>query len=155
MAAFTNELYSLLISLRDDRIILPHSCIAEVVRNSLPDDQRADGEWLRGTVDWRDREVPVVCFESLLGREAARPGGRTRIVILNTLGDHADDCPSYGILAQGFPQMVRVNREMLKLDDAYTPPPDVPVICQVSILSERALIPDLEMLEERLVTALA
>ncbi len=143
------ELYSLLIPLREERLIIPRSCVAEVVRYVPGPRAAADDSALRDSLIWRDRKVPVLSYEALLGARLPMVGGRTRVVVMNPLSV-ADGCPPYGILAQGFPQMVRVNSEVVLPDDTYHPAEGVPVICRISMLSEQALIPDLEMLEERL-----
>ena len=96
--------------------------------------------------------MPVVACEVLLGMQPPAPGGRTRVVIFNPLSG-AGECPSYGLLAQGFPQMVRVNSEVVQLDPEYRAAEDAPVICRINMLSEQALIPDLEMLEARIAAA--
>ncbi len=147
------ELYSLLIPLRHERLIIPRSCVAEVVRYVPGARAAEDARWLRDTLAWRDRKVPVVSYEALLGTSLPMVGGRTRVVIMNPLSAAAG-CPPYGILAQGFPQMVRVNSEVMLPDNSYAPAANVPVICRISMLSEHALIPDLEMLEERIRTML-
>jgi chemosensory pili system protein ChpC len=146
------ELYSLLVPLGGDRIIIPRSCVAEVVRYS-PSEQESDG-WLRDSLRWRERDVPVISFDTLLGAQPPSASGRTRVVIFNPIG--ADpECPPYGLLAQGFPQMVRVNSEVVQRDKNYSVPEGAPVICQISMLNEYALIPDLEKLEQNLIEALA
>jgi len=147
--AFTGEeLYSLLIPLGDERLIVPRSCVAEVVRYAPTSAAADDNGWLRDTVTWREREVPVLSFEALLDEAVPPVGGRTRVVIFNPL--NAPECPTYGVLAQGFPQMVRVNNEVVQPDPGYQPADDVPVICRITMLSETALIPDMEMLESRI-----
>jgi len=148
------ELYSLLVPLKDDRLIIPRSCIAEVIRYTETAAADTAEGWLRDSVRWRDAEVPVIAFEALLGTPVPPAGGRTRVVVFNPLGG-ATDCPPYGVLAQGFPQMVRVNSEVVQADRDYQPDDDVPVICRISMLSEYALIPDLEALEASIVAALA
>ncbi len=147
------ELYSLLIPLREERLIIPRSCVAEVVRYT-PTDTATAADWLCDTIGWREREVPVVSYETLLGMQPPVAGGRTRVVIFNPLSGAAE-CPPYGVLAQGFPQMVRVNSEVVQLDQDYRAAEDAPVICRINMLSEHALIPDLEMLEARITAALA
>ena len=147
------ELYSLLIPLHQHRLIVPRACVAEVVRYVPGPRARSDEDWVRDTLMWRDRKVPVVSYEALLGTTLPMVGGRTRVVVMNPLSA-ANGCPPYGILAQGFPQMVRVNSEVVAPDEQYRPADDVPVICRISMLSEHALVPDLEMLEERLHAAL-
>lgn len=148
MALLSEELYSLLIPLREERLIVPRSCVAEVVRYTPTSSADADA-WLRDTINWREQEIPVISFEALLGLEQPKAGGRTRAVIFNPISGSAA-CPPYGVLAQGFPQMVRVNSEVVQADQAYKPADEVPVICRINMLSEQALIPDLEMLESRI-----
>jgi chemosensory pili system protein ChpC len=152
MSLAGEELYSLLIPLREERLIVPRSCVAEVVRYT-PTSEARDDEWLRDTIVWRDREVPVIAFEALLGLDLPSAGGRTRVVVFNPISGAAN-CPPYGVLAQGFPQMVRVNSEVVQLDQNYKAADDAPVICRINLLSEQALIPDLELLEPRIVESL-
>ncbi|MEE4186544.1 MAG: chemotaxis protein CheW [Gammaproteobacteria bacterium] len=149
------ELYSLLIPLRDDRLIVPRACVAEVVRYVPRQDHAGQEarEWLHDTLSWREQEIPVIALEPLLGLTPPKVSGRTRVVVFNPL-TLKGECPSYGILAQGFPQMVRVNSEVVQLDEHYRPAADAPVICQIMMLSEHALIPDLEALEARVAAAL-
>ncbi len=148
MALVGEELYSLLLPLREERLIIPRSCVAEVVRYTPTADANLDN-WLRDTIAWRERQVPVVSYEALLGLEQPKAGGRTRVVVFNPILGAAN-CPPYGVLAEGFPQMVRVNSEVVQTDQNYRQADDVPVICRINMLSEQALIPDLEMLESRI-----
>ena len=53
----------------------------------------------------------------------------------------------FGILTQGFPQLVRVNEEVLKLEAKEGWADDAPVLCRVKMINEFPLIPDLEKLE--------
>ena len=144
-----DEIYCQLIPLRQLRLIVPRTCVAEVIRYAAP--QRFDGApaWFRGRVPWTTLKVPVISFEELCGREAGEPGGRTRIAIFNAVSGKLDT-GYYGVLTEGFPQLVRVNREVLKLDERQSWPADGPVVCQIRMINEYPLIPDLEHLEELL-----
>jgi chemosensory pili system protein ChpC len=51
------------------------------------------------------------------------------------------------VLTQGFPQLVRVNREVLNLDSTDGWPEGAPVLCRVKMINEYPLVPDLEALE--------
>lgn len=141
-----DELYSLLVPLYQDRLILPRTCVAEVVRYALPEDDAGDSEWLRGFVTWNQLQVPVVCFEILAGLQTARPGGRTRIAIIQCLSD-ALQPGFFGVMTEGFPQLVRVNRDVIEPYDEQDWPDDGPVICQIRMINEYPLIPDLEHIE--------
>jgi chemosensory pili system protein ChpC len=146
MATIANELYSLLVPLEGNRLIVPRSCVAEIVRYSLIEETDDDDNWLRGKASWNGREIPVISFERLCGFAQPVAGGRTRIVVFHPLSV-AESSQPYGLLAEGFPQMVRVNSDVVEADVDYAPPANAPIVCQARLLQERALIPDLEMLE--------
>jgi chemosensory pili system protein ChpC len=141
------EIYCQLIPLRQLRLLVPRNCVAEVIRYAAPDKPASAPAWFRGLVSWNTLRVPVVCFEELCGREAAEPGGRTRIAILNAISGRLDN-GYYGILCQGFPQLVRVNRDVMKPDERQVWPADGPVVCQIRMINEYPLIPDLERIEQ-------
>jgi len=149
MSLLSEEVYCLLIPLRNDRLIVPRSCVAEVIRDSMPESSSADDNWLCGRVQWNGKNIPVVSFERLCGASVATGGGRSRIVVFNSISDSARSEP-YGILCEGFPQMVRVNAEVAESDPRYQVPGDAPVICRIRLINEQALIPALDELEARI-----
>jgi chemosensory pili system protein ChpC len=147
----TEELYSLLVPLAGDRLIVPRACVAEVVRYSRPELEPGAHRWMLGTVNWNGRQLPVVSFEGTLGKELPATTGRTRIVVFYA-GTGQLKTGYFGVLTQGFPQLVRVNRDVLKLDSTEGWPESAPVLCRVKMINEYPLIPDLEKLESMLVT---
>ena len=68
MSAESEELYSLLIPLSEDRLIVPRACVAEVVRFSQAEQQEGAHDWMLGTVNWNGRQLPVVSFEGALDK---------------------------------------------------------------------------------------
>lgn len=153
MGIVAEELYSLLIPLRSERLVVPRVCVAEVVRYHAAADDEQRSDWLRGMVKWNNKAIPVVSFEMLCGQAFNATSGRTRLVVVNPLDPAA--CPHYGVLAEGFPQMVKVNREVVVLDSDYQVPPNAPILCRISMLKEQALIPDLEVIEQRIAAELS
>ncbi|MFQ5609353.1 MAG: chemotaxis protein CheW [Woeseiaceae bacterium] len=146
MNAEAEELYSLLVPLSGDRLIVPRASVAEVVRFSEPDREEGAHDWMLGAVNWNGRQLPVVSFEGVVGKEIPATTGRTRIVVfLASTGRLKTGF--FGILTQGFPQLVRVNSDVLKLDETGSWPDDAPVLCRVKMINEFPLIPDLEKLE--------
>jgi len=75
--------------------------------------------------------------------------GRTRIVVFYASGGHLKT-GFFGILTQGFPQLVRVNKDVLKLDSTDGWPDGARVLCRVRMINEYPLIPDLDKLEAML-----
>jgi len=145
----TEELYSLLVPLSEDRLIVPRACVAEVVRFSKPTQEAGAHHWMLGTVNWNGRELPVMSFEGALGKEVPPATGRTRIVVFYATTGHLKG-GFFGVLTQGFPQLVRVNRDVLKLEAKDGWPEDAPVLCRVKMINEFPLIPDLDKLERLL-----
>lgn len=148
------ELYSLLVPLAGERLIVPRACVAEVVRYTQPVQSEGNQNWLLGTISWNGRDLPVVSFEGTIGKDVPAPTGRTRVVVFNasTGGVRAG---FFGVLTQGFPQLVRVNREVLKLEAQDGFVDGAPVLCRVRMINEFPLIPNLETLEEMIAGASA
>ena len=112
MSAASDELYSLLVPLSEDRLIVPRACVAEVVRFAHAEKKEGAHSWMQGTINWN------------------------------------------GVLTQGFPQLVRVNRDVLKLEAKDGWPEGAPVLCRVKMINEYPMIPNLEQLEKMLATEL-
>ncbi len=147
MSAIAEELYSLLIPLDGDRLIVPRACVAEVVRFTQPEAREGSADWMLGSINWNGRELPVVAFEGLVGKTMPAVSGRTRIVVFYG-GTGKMQAGHFGVLTQGFPQLVRVNREVLRLDSKSDGWPEAaPVLCRVKMINEYPLIPHLENLE--------
>ena len=123
----SQELYSLLIPLSEDRLIVPRACVAEVVRFTAPEQQAGAHEWMVGSVNWNGRALPVVSFEGALGKDVPPTTGRTRVVVFYANTGQLKT-GHFGLLTQGFPQLVRVNEDVLQLHTADGWPKDAPVL---------------------------
>jgi len=139
MAERVTEIYSLLVPLVDGRLIIPRACVAAVLTGAPP--------WYIGTVPWNGKAVPLVSFEGACGQMIPPASGRTRIVILHCLGTRVEG-GNFAVVSQGFPQLVRVSNDVVRPDNSRVFPDRAPVICQVRMINETPLVPDLERLEE-------
>src|SRR5262245_21799793 len=142
----THELYSLLVPLAQERLIVPRACVAEVVRWQAPEKMAGAPPWYLWTIHWSGRQVPAISFEAACGQTIPPPGSRTRIVIFVALRSQITG-GYFGVVTQGFPQLVRVNADVVKADPSRSFPDHGPVLCQVRMLNESPLIPDFECLE--------
>ena len=140
------EFYGLLVPLADERLIVPRSCVAEVVGWQEPTPMAGAPAWYVGTVGWSGRDVPVISFEGTLGRAVPEASGRTRIVVLHCIGSRLA-AGVFGILTQGFPQLARLNPDVVKPDPTRSFPDRSPVLCGLRMVNEAPLVPDLEYLE--------
>lgn len=149
MTTEQTELYSLLVPLQGERLLVPRACVAEVIAFAAPEPTETDQpppSWFLGYITWNGRRLPVASFEAMSGDEAKRRPGRTRIVVFNTLGDVLEG-GYYGIITQGFPQLVRVNADVLTAETDKGWANGQPVICRARMINEFPLIPDMERLE--------
>ncbi len=147
MSELRDELYSLLVPLVGERLIVPRVCVAEVIGYQVPASMTNAPPWYTGLVTWGGQSIPVVSFEGALGLTLPSISGRTRIVVFHAPGGKL---PSgyFGMLTQGFPQLVRVNADVIRPDPSRSFPERAPVICQVRMVNESPLIPDLARLEQ-------
>ncbi|MCC5861305.1 MAG: chemotaxis protein CheW [Gammaproteobacteria bacterium] len=151
--AAQDELYSLLVPLHDARLIVPRACVAEVVGYTRPDPVAEAPDWFTGMLSWNGRQLPVISFEIAAGQPPPERSGRTRVVVFHAAAGQLQP-PFFGVLTQGFPQLVRVNADVLSADPEPFPE-DGPVICRIRMLNEAPLIPDLECLERMLLSVLS
>jgi chemosensory pili system protein ChpC len=147
MAERVNEIYSLLIPLVDSRLIVPRACIAEVIGFQVPAEMSGAPPWYIGTIAWNGRQVPLVSFEGACGQNIPPAAGRSRVVIFHCIGDKLEG-GYFGVVSQGFPQLVRVSSDVVRPDNSKVFGERQPVICQVRMLNEAPLVPDIERLEE-------
>ena len=147
MAERVSEIYSLLIPLVDGRLIVPRACVAEVIGFQPPAEMAGAPPWYLGTVPWNGRTIPLVCFEGMCSQGIPPATGRSRIVVFHCLGSRVEG-GYFGLVSQGFPQLVRVSSDVVRPDNTRSFPERHPVICQVRMINETPLVPDIEMLEE-------
>ena len=149
MSTDPKELYSLLIPLRSERLLVPRMCVAEVIAFADTARSRDDAapDWYLGAIEWNNRRLPVVTFDAQQGDERKSKRTRTRVVVFHAITQELKG-GYYGILTQGFPQLVRVNGDVLGLDTEQPVPAGFPALCRARMIHEYPLIPDVEQLEK-------
>lgn len=140
------ELYGLMVPLENERLLIPRGCVAEVVGYQTPQEMTGAPPWHLGVIGWNGRQVPLVSFEGCAGGDVAPPTQRSRVVVLNAVSEQVR-AGYIAILSQGFPQLVRISPEFVKLDASRSFPDDSPIACQVQLLDESPVVPDLDRLE--------
>ena len=140
------EIYCLLVPLVDERLIIPRSCVAEVISYQTPAEMTGAPPWYLGVVNWNGRHVPLVSFEGCCGENIPPASSRSRVVILHAVSPRVES-GYFAIVSQGFPQLVRAGRDLLKPDSSRTFPERGPILCQLRLLNEAPLVPDLVRLE--------
>src|SRR5688572_21950779 len=143
------ELYSLLIPLKDERLLVPRMCVAEVIAFADTARSRDDAapDWYLGAIEWNNRRLPVVSFDGQREDDRKSKRSRTRVVVFHAITQELKG-GYYGIRTQGFPQPVRVNADVLGLESEQPLPDGFPALCRARMIHEYPLIPDVERLEK-------
>ena len=144
----TSNLTGLLLPLADRNLILPNVAVAELIDYQPPGTFDLDTPpWYLGLVTWRDRQIPLLSFESACGQKIVI-GERARIVILNALGGRPE-LKFVALLVQGIPRSYKLDSQL-----SYV---DVPLCsleqAAVQVGEQVAKVPDLLALETLLVDA--
>ncbi|WP_339544082.1 chemotaxis protein CheW [Pseudomonas sp. RA_35y_Pfl2_P32] len=143
----TSHLTGLLLPLADRTLILPNVAVAELIDYQPGTFDLDSPPWYLGQVIWRDRQIPLLSFESACGSKTVI-GERARIVILNTLSGRAN-LRFIALLVQGIPRSCKLDSQL-----SYV---DVPLCAleqaAVQVVDQVAKIPDLLALEALLLGA--
>ena len=78
MSVEPRELYSLLIPLQSERLLVPRMCVAEVIAFADTARTRDDAapDWYLGAIEWNNRRLPVVTFDAPRTHERKNCFGR-------------------------------------------------------------------------------
>jgi chemosensory pili system protein ChpC len=144
-AATFTELRGVLLPLRGAQLLLPSASISEIVGYHQPTSVADAPQWLLGLFPWHQQKVPLIEFETLVGKGSEEIGHGARVAICKTLGGNPER-PFLGIVLSSMPQLVRVTEEVIaplseeeELGSA--------VLRQVIVNNRAAWIPDLNALE--------
>lgn len=143
----TSNLTGLLLPLADRQLILPNVAVAELIDYQPGTFELDTPPWYLGRVAWRNRQIPLLSFESACGNKIV-VGERARIVILNALGGRPE-LKFIALLVQGIPRSYKLDSQL-----SYV---DVPLCsleqAAVQVGDQVAKVPDLLALEALLVSA--
>ncbi|MCP5313215.1 MAG: chemotaxis protein CheW [Chromatiaceae bacterium] len=141
----------MLIPMREGRMLLPNATVAEIIGYREPDPISHPVSWIQGQINWHQRRILVVDFERLLGRQVIGAGVRQRIAVCYGLNPEKG-WPLLGLVAQGIPRLLRVNREVI--DAARSSQPGkAPVRMTLWSGGEELLVPDIDYLQSQLPAA--
>jgi len=143
-----DAVHCLLLPLNVDIILLPNAAVAEVIPYSEPVGVEDAPDWLIGYINWRDRRIPLVMFESASDGQPGRIHKGCRIAVLNTLNGN-DDLPYVAILLQGLPSLQIVRTNMIQYADRPTMQRQS-IKAYVNLNGVAAILPDIDELESRL-----
>lgn len=140
--------HCLTIPLNEETALLPNSAIAEVIGFKEPTPIDDAPEWFLGYIDWREKRVPLISFESISGKELIAAKKNSRICVLNTLNG-STQIPYVSILSQGIPSLAIVQEQ--GLEDKENTLDRTVVGAVVEVGGVEAIIPNIDEIEQRLI----
>lgn len=151
MAQAEEIVRSQIITLNGFNLVLPNTCIAEVINYIEPTPVEDAPEWFLGNILWRGITIPIVSFE--VANEVPQPdtSGSIRIAVLNGVSGE-ETLPFYGIVVQGIPRLVTLKESDIREND-HTDHELPLVVSQVEMDDLEAVIPDQQKLEVMLKNA--
>lgn len=120
MARMAVDIRSVLIPLTGKRVLLPNATVAEVITYSTPEPVEGTPDWVMGRVVWRGWWVPVFSLPMLGGWTARETEAGAKIAVLKALGGNPD-MPFMAMVTQGFPRLVTVTADSLRVVDGDAP----------------------------------
>ena len=146
MNAIVESVRSLWVPLEGVNLLVPNVAVAEVI-NYQPLDMIQDGpDWLLGSLQWRDRQLPVVSMERLCGFNLPQGGRGSRISVLNSV-KAGTAVPFFAMVTAGIPRLFSADDDALGGSMLSTKSVPETVADCVQIGSEEALIPNLEVIQ--------
>lgn len=148
MAETVDDLYCLLLPVTDTRLLLPNTAVAEVVGYSSVRSADSGPGWFVGDVSWEERRVPLLSYEGACGDLPPEPSPRSRVALCYNIGERLDQ-DFLGVVTQGHPHLVRVERSIVELLGSAASE-DTATLCHIKVGGSPAVIPDLVYLEKLL-----
>lgn len=148
----SNDLATLLIPMNDKQLVLPNVTVAEVIPFVEPESVDNSPSWFLGTFPWRNQQIPIVSFEALNGEPFISQSSRRRIAVLNGLVD-SQRLPFCAMITEGMPRLMRVMPDEVAVDEEASEPGPCE-IGKVLVSGERAVIPNVDYLQQQLLSIL-
>ena len=153
MAELPREIRGVMVPVTDGRVLLPNATVAEVISYAQPEQVPGAPNWLLGRLTWRGWRLPLFSFPMLTGQVAQEVYTNARVAVLKALGGNAK-MPFLALLAQGFPRLTTITPDsLIPTGDEHAHP--VGIRAEVLVRDDRAVIPDLGLIESMVAEAAA
>ena len=129
-------------------LVLPNTCIAEIIGYSKPSPVNKSPDWFLGMVNWRGLTIPTVSFEKANEVKFARSSKSTRIAVLNGISGN-NELSFYGVVVQGIPRLASLDEASMQEVNSHKITLPL-VLAQTKIAEQDAVIPDQKKIEEML-----
>lgn len=101
------KIRSVLLPLKKDVLLLPHSALVEIIPEREISPIGNGPDWLLGEIEWSNEVLPLLSFEVALGYEEPEVAKRSRVIVLGYLSEHKK-YQYLAIRATGVPRLVQL-----------------------------------------------
>lgn len=136
----------LLVDIGGHKALLPKSSMNEVIKYQKPEPFETAPEWLLGSVEWKNWQVPVISYANLSGLGDTTAKASKYIIMIKSLANN-QQMPFIGVVINTQPASLSLeDRDIVENLEA---PPALGVFSTVKLAGkEDALIPDLDRLNQ-------
>lgn len=153
MIELPREIRGVMVPVTEGRVLLPNATVAEVISYTQPEKIADAPAWLLGRLSWRGWRLPLFSFPMLIGRSDDESRTNARVAVLKALGGNST-MPFIALLAQGFPRLTTITQDsLIPTSDEHQHAPGIRA--EVLVRDDRAIIPDLDVIEAMVAQALA
>jgi chemosensory pili system protein ChpC len=139
---------SLLLPLIGINVILPQPTVAEIVQTPQVTEIEGSDHWIKGTVNWRTKQIPLISFEALCGQEISERGSLHRIAVLYAL-EGFDTLKYYSLELQAIPRPLMVKPDTLEPIQQDSNGCRA-IASKVFVAGQSAIIPNLAWVEQNI-----
>ena len=147
-AAQENSVSALLLRLQQRELLIPKAMVADVLswnRDLFVAAASSESSWRLGKYQWKDEEIPLVCFEKLIQTTSASEELLKRKVVVLKSSQTEYASQHYAIHCRGFPKPLILSEQSLDFLD--TDSHQEWIAHSISIGSRVLDIPDFDALE--------
>lgn len=143
----TSSLDAMYLPLQMDGLLVPDVTVAEIFEPGNISQKLKSPEWYIGSIDWRGRSIPLICFESLNGAATVSAESVSRVAVLNGTADHGH-LPYYAIVLNDMPSMLDITDDDIEIHEGR--PRGRAEAMSIAVKDFTAGIPNIEWVEQHL-----
>ncbi|MEO6065685.1 MAG: chemotaxis protein CheW [Lysobacterales bacterium] len=148
------DIRALMIAVANGRVLVPNALVSEIITAASPEPIAGAPAWISGRVSWRGWRVPLFSLSILAGLAEVEPTLNSKITVLKALGGNIR-MPFIAMTCIGFPRLTTVaSDELLPAGRAKSGVDRQGVLMEVLLREDRAILPDLPMIESLITEAL-
>lgn len=148
------DIRALMVAVANGRVLVPNALVSEIITAASPEPITGAPTWIRGRVNWRGWRVPLFSLSLLAGLAAVEPTLNAKITVLKALGGNPR-MPFMAMTCIGFPRLTTVaSEELLPAGGVGSDTHRAGVLMEILLREDRAILPDLPMIESLITEAL-